>query len=139
MQVAIFTANGESLHPMLDEIAEASGVKVSDNRYIIVGCEKVPGFEAVAIGAKVDTVKVQPGIVELAKQTIATHPRASPIGLHFLIGFTLNPAQTLPLLSCRCHALRSCMAVDAAPWVVSVHEIDRNMSSCREIAWMYAC
>lgn len=74
-QVAIFTANGESLHPMLDEIAEASGVKVSDNRYIIVGCEKVPGFEAVALGAKVNTQKVQPGIVELAKKTIAEHPR----------------------------------------------------------------
>lgn len=76
MQVAIFTANSESLHPMLDEIAEACGVSVSDKRYVIVGCETVPGFEAVALGEKVDTKKVQPGIVALAKKTISEHPSA---------------------------------------------------------------
>ena len=97
MQVAIFTANSESLHPMLDEIADASGVAVSDDRYIIVRCQDVPGFEAVAIGAKVNTEKMQPGMVALAKEFIARHPRASSavhpafgnrlehmkVGLHF--------------------------------------------------------
>jgi hypothetical protein len=62
--VAIFTANGDALNPMLDEIARACGVAVSDKRYIVVGCEKVPGFEAVALGEKVDTVKVEPGSCE---------------------------------------------------------------------------
>jgi hypothetical protein len=72
--VAIFTANGDALNPMLDEIARACGVAVSDKRYIVVGCEKVPGFEAVALGEKVDTVKVEPGIVALAKKTIEENP-----------------------------------------------------------------
>ena len=63
---------------MLDEIAEACGVSVSDKRYVIVGCETVPGFEAVALGEKVNTAKVQPGIVALAKKTIADHPSAHP-------------------------------------------------------------
>lgn len=77
MQVAILTANSESLHPMLDEIAEACGVSISDKRYIIVGCEKVPGFEAVALGEKVDTIKVQPGIVALVKKTLVENPSMS--------------------------------------------------------------
>lgn len=87
---------------MLDEIAEASGVKVSDNRYIIVGCEKVPGFEAVALGAKVNTQKVQPGIVELAKKTIAEHPRASlrTLYVHRLLTIVYFTTRT-------CHGVRT--------------------------------
>jgi hypothetical protein len=59
---------------MHDLIARSCGVDVNDNRYVIVGCESVPGFEAVERGEKVDTMKVQPGIVDLAKRVIADFP-----------------------------------------------------------------
>lgn len=74
MQVAIMTANGKTLAPMHDLITKWCGVDVTDNRYVIVGCEDVPGFEAVERGEKVDVVRVQPGIVDLMKQTIAEYP-----------------------------------------------------------------
>ena len=32
---------------------------VQDKRYIFVGCEEVPGFEAVALGQKVDVTLLQ--------------------------------------------------------------------------------
>lgn len=34
-----------------------------ENRFIIIGCEDVEGFEAVAEGGKVDVERVTPGIV----------------------------------------------------------------------------
>jgi hypothetical protein len=34
----------------------------------------VPGFEAVAVGGKVDTTKVSPGIVQKALDVIKQHP-----------------------------------------------------------------
>ena len=36
------------------------------DRFHIVGCENIDGFEAVATGEKVDHDKVEPGIVALA-------------------------------------------------------------------------
>jgi hypothetical protein len=75
-QIAIFTANSRTLNPMHDLIVKECGVRTEDARYVIVGCESVPGFDAVEFGQKVDTKKVQPGIVDLAKHTIADHPGA---------------------------------------------------------------
>ena len=75
-RIAIFTANSTTLNPMHDLIVNECGVHVEDNRYVIVGCEAVPGFEAVEFGEKVDTKRVQPGIVDLAKHTIAEYPGA---------------------------------------------------------------
>lgn len=72
--VAIFTANGKSLTPMLPLIKEECGLDLEQKRFVIVGCENVPGFEAVAVGGKVDTKAVQPGVVALAQQTIAENP-----------------------------------------------------------------
>ena len=77
-QIAIFTANSCTLEPMHGLIARECGVKVSDRRFVIVGCQNVPGFEAVERGEKVDTRAVQPGIVALAKQVISEHPGAIP-------------------------------------------------------------
>lgn len=73
-QIAIFTANSCTLEPMHDLIARECGLEVTDNRFVIVGCQNVPGFEAVERGEKVDTEYVQPGIVLLAKQVIAEYP-----------------------------------------------------------------
>jgi len=73
-KIAIFTANSESLTPMRDLIRDECGVDTQDQRYIIVGCQDVDGFEAVADGDKVDVEKVAPGVVQLAKDVVAEHP-----------------------------------------------------------------
>mmetsp|Transcript_80105 Transcript_80105/g.146410 ORF Transcript_80105/g.146410 Transcript_80105/m.146410 type:complete len:716 (-) Transcript_80105:101-2248(-) len=72
--IGIFTANGESLEPMHDLIKDECGVDTHEHRYIIVGCEDIPGFEAVALGTKVDYDKVEPGVVKRALETQAAHP-----------------------------------------------------------------
>merc|ERR1719253_2093994 len=68
--IAIFTANSKTLLPMRSLIKDECGVDPEEQRYIMVGCENVPGFEAVAAGGKVNVQKVTPGIVELAKNTL---------------------------------------------------------------------
>ena len=47
-QIIIVTANGENLEAMHPLIAKETNTEVSDNRFIILGAENVPGFEAVA-------------------------------------------------------------------------------------------
>lgn len=59
----IMTANGKTLEPMRDLIREECGVSTEDPRYIIVGAQDIDGFEAVALGEKVDVKKVTPGMV----------------------------------------------------------------------------
>eukprot|EP00747_Dinoflagellata_sp_TGD_P124872 gnl/TRDRNA2_/TRDRNA2_174068_c0_seq2.p1 gnl/TRDRNA2_/TRDRNA2_174068_c0~~gnl/TRDRNA2_/TRDRNA2_174068_c0_seq2.p1 ORF type:complete len:192 (+),score=43.24 gnl/TRDRNA2_/TRDRNA2_174068_c0_seq2:2-577(+) len=73
-KIAIFTANGKTLAPMRDLIRDECGVDPGEKRYIIVGCQDVPGFEAVAAGEKVDTAKVTPGMVLKARQVLQQHP-----------------------------------------------------------------
>ena len=68
------TANGiqlQSMTTLLDSIVESDR-----DRYHIVGCENVDGFEAVATGDKVDAEKVEPGVVTLALDTMASFPNA---------------------------------------------------------------
>jgi len=73
--VAVFTANGETLKPMRSLIKEECGVDPEERRFIIVGCENVPGFEAVALGEKVNVQKVTPGIVQVARDTLIKYPK----------------------------------------------------------------
>ena len=49
---------------------------MSKKRFHIIGCEDIDGFEAVALGEKVDTVKVEPGMVKLAKECLVRFPLA---------------------------------------------------------------
>lgn len=72
--IAIFTANGKSLAPMRNIIREECGVDPDERRYVIVGCEDVPGFEAVAAGDKVDVNKVMPGMVRKARDVLLKNP-----------------------------------------------------------------
>jgi hypothetical protein len=72
--IAIFTANSVSLKPMNSLIEDQCGVNPEDTRFHIVGCQDVPGFEAVAVGGKVDVKYVTPGIVALAKAELAKNP-----------------------------------------------------------------
>lgn len=69
-KVAIFTANGHELMPMCELINNECGVNIEDKRFKIVGCEDVPGFDAVAQGKKVNVGAVQPGIIELARKVV---------------------------------------------------------------------
>lgn len=74
--VAIFTANSVTLKPMEPTIAAECGIDLAkDSRFEIVGCQDVDGFEAVARGEKVDTAKVEPGIVQLAKDVLAKNDK----------------------------------------------------------------
>jgi len=76
-KVGIFTANSESLAPMHDCVKDECGVEWNESRYVLVGCQDVPGFEAVAHGTEVDFQKVMPGVVGKAKQVLADHPDIS--------------------------------------------------------------
>jgi Asp/Glu/hydantoin racemase len=71
-KIAIFTASGDSLTPMKDIIKKECGVDPSEERFVIVACDTIPGFEAVAKGEKVDAKKVGPGIVAKAKEVLAS-------------------------------------------------------------------
>ena len=62
-KIAIFTANSETLTPMKNLIRDECGVDPDEERFVIVGCQDVPGFEAVAAGEKVDVAAVTPGMV----------------------------------------------------------------------------
>jgi hypothetical protein len=72
-RIIIVTANKATLDPMHDLIADECGVLLEDDRFIIIGAQDVPGFEAVALGEKVDVQKVTPGIVKLCKDAIAKY------------------------------------------------------------------
>ena len=73
-QIIILTANSKTLEPMRDLIRVECGVDTQDQRYHIVGCEDVDGFEAVAFGEKVDTKKVEPGVVKKAMEALEMYP-----------------------------------------------------------------
>lgn len=73
--IAILTANSETLKPMRNLIKDECGVDPDERRFIIVGAQDVPGFEAVAAGGKVNVEKVTPGMVELCHQTLKQFPK----------------------------------------------------------------
>ncbi|MEM9045314.1 MAG: hypothetical protein AAGC81_11500 [Pseudomonadota bacterium] len=73
-EVGVFTANSESLRTIEKELARISGIEGNSHRLKIVGCQDVPGFEAVALGERVDTELVGPGVIALAKEFIAQNP-----------------------------------------------------------------
>ena len=75
-QVIIMTGNKTSFLPMRDLIKDECRVDTYDKRYHIVGCEDVPGFEAVALGKKVDVKKVEPGIVKKAVDSLKKFPES---------------------------------------------------------------
>ena len=66
--IAILTANGRTLEPMRSLINHECGIDIGQPRYLIVGCEKVAGFDAVARGARVDYNTTAPGIVSCASR-----------------------------------------------------------------------
>jgi len=71
-QVIIMTANSKSLEGMKDLIRSLCG----DERFNIVGCQDVDGFEKLAIREKIDVKQVQPGIVKRALEALQKFPRS---------------------------------------------------------------
>jgi len=66
-KIAIFTANSETFNqnllPKLDRCTlDPEGCR---QKYEVVGCQDIDGFEAVALGEKVDVSKVMKGITKL--------------------------------------------------------------------------
>jgi len=80
-KIIIMTSNGKSLEPMRDLIRKECGVDTQQERYIIVGCEDVDGFEAVNLGEKVDVAKCTSGIIQKAMDILQEHPTARAIVL----------------------------------------------------------
>ena len=76
--IAVFTASYANFTKpaMKDMVHRLSGLdqEESERRIIMVGCENVPGFEAVALGNAVDSVLVEKGVVTLARETLLQHP-----------------------------------------------------------------
>jgi len=77
--IAILTSNGKSLEPMRPLIKRTAGVDLSQERFIILGCEDVEGFDAVAAGSKVDVWRVTLPLVRLALQSLVAEPRIKAI------------------------------------------------------------
>jgi len=78
-QIIIMTANGDSLKPMRDLIRDECGVDTQEQRYIIIGCQDVKGFEAVAEGGKVDYDLTEPGIIDLTLCSLKKYPQTRAI------------------------------------------------------------
>ncbi|MEM8729228.1 MAG: hypothetical protein AAGF79_04850 [Pseudomonadota bacterium] len=74
-EVAIFTANGDSLASIEPQLDQLCGVVDHSPRIHIIGCQDVPGFDAVAKAEKVDTAKVVVGLLALARQVLDEYPR----------------------------------------------------------------
>lgn len=73
-RIAILTANSVNLKPAMPKIFAGLGLEDQLDRFLVVGCQDVPGFEALANGTKVDRDLVGPGIEALAMKTVKDHP-----------------------------------------------------------------
>jgi len=74
-KILILTANSETLKPQKDQLLSHCGFDVDDNRFVIRGCQEVPGFDAVALGEKVDVEYVTPGMVEMTQAILKKDPK----------------------------------------------------------------
>ena len=78
-QIIIMTANGKALEPMSNLIKAECGVDTNDTRYHIVGLEDVEGFEAVALGKKLNYKKVNPGVIRKTHEALKQFPKTRAI------------------------------------------------------------
>merc|ERR1711953_321901 len=59
---------------MHDLIKDMCGIDPYQDKFVIVGCEDVEGFDPIFVGEKLDIEKATIGIVTKAKQVIQEHP-----------------------------------------------------------------
>jgi len=77
--ILILTANGKSLAPQKDVLLNSCGFDVEEDRFLIYGCQDVPGFDAVAKGEAVPVDVVQPGIVKMTQDILKKNPKIAAI------------------------------------------------------------
>jgi len=80
-KILILTANSETLKPQKASLLSHCGFDVDDDRFVIRGCQDIPGFDAVAKGEKVDVEYVTPGIVKMVKDLMKEYPTIRAIDL----------------------------------------------------------
>merc|ERR1712194_91232 len=80
-KILILTANSQTLKPQKDALLNHCGFDVDETRFVIAGCENVPGFDAVAKGGKVDVGYVTPGIVKMTQELLQKQPSIRAIVL----------------------------------------------------------
>jgi len=74
-KVLVLTANGPALRPVFPALLAKCHVAEADHaRFVVDGCEALPGFEAVANAEKVDVAKVQPHMVALVQKHVKADP-----------------------------------------------------------------
>merc|ERR1719188_189043 len=73
-KILILTANSATLKPQKEILLSQCGFDVDDNRFVIYGCQNIPGFDAVEKGEKVDVERVTPGMVKMVKDIITQEP-----------------------------------------------------------------
>ena len=61
---------------MADRLASCGVTDAGEQkRFLVAGCEALPGFEAVAAGEAVNVGKVEPHMVALVQQKLQAHPK----------------------------------------------------------------
>jgi len=80
-KILILTANSATLKPQKATLLSQCGFDVDDDRFVIYGCQDVPGFDAVAKGEAVDVEYVTPGVVKLVKDILTKVPTIKSICL----------------------------------------------------------
>merc|ERR1719464_1224158 len=78
-QILVLTANDETLKLRKDSLLSHCGFNVDDDRFIIKGCQEVPGFDAVEQGKAVEIDVVEVGIAALVKQILSRRPTVRAI------------------------------------------------------------
>ena len=79
-QVLVLTANGPELARVMPQLLARVNVSAADHsRFIVAGCEDLPGFEAVQLAQKVDVDTVQPHVVRLVQSARQQHPRIGAV------------------------------------------------------------
>jgi hypothetical protein len=73
-KIAIFTADSSSFETMHDLVKDMCGIDAHEDKFVIVGCEDVEGFDPIFVGGKLDLEKATAGIVEKAKKVICEYP-----------------------------------------------------------------
>jgi len=80
-KILILTANSETLKPQKQTLLSNCGFDVDDDRFVIRGCQDIPGFDAVAKGEAVDVDYVTPGMVKMVKEIMKQYPTIRAINL----------------------------------------------------------
>jgi len=78
-EIIIMTANEEHFMNMKKRLRHHYNIDPENRRYNVIGCDKgrVDGFEAVSEGSRVDTAKVEKGVVKLAQESLIKHPKST--------------------------------------------------------------